>query len=364
MYHRGFLVILLTVAIFIGCGTRDDKPPRPFVKGVYGNPGALLEAGYSFKELGMNAVFVRSISLNRAFYDAARREECAVFVEFPTLLGKDYLEHHPEAWPLNQRGERAPAADWFMGICPTDSVFKRYRADQLKAILTDYDVDGIFLDYFHWHAQFETPEPILPETCFCNRCTTLFGSNIGEEIPGDDVAEKASWILSNRDADWRRWRSAVLQEWASDMKGVVKSIQPEALMGIYHCGWFASDYDSALYRVLGIDVPSLAAVADVLSPMLFHRMKGRPVEWVGEYLSWMDEATDASRKGSPLVWPIVQAHNHPGVVTAEEFREVMRLGMGLPASGIMMFSDVALVEDSMKVRVMRELFREVEISSF
>lgn len=357
MQHRCSRLILLAAIIIAGCGTRDDKASRPFVKGVYGNPATLLEAGYTFDGLGMNAVFVRSVSLTREFYDAARKQGCAVFVEFPTLLGKDYLEQHPEAWPLNQYGEEAPPADWFMGICPTDSAFRKHRVNQLKTILSDYTVDGIFLDYFHWHAQFETPEPILPETCFCNRCTGLFSTHIGREIPGGEVAEKAAWILSNQDAQWRRWRNGILQAWASDMKGIVKSMQPDAMLGIYHCGWYANDYDSALYRVLGIDVPAMATVADVLSPMLFHRMKGRPVQWVGEYLSWMDGLTDAGKKGTPLVWPIVQAHNNPGVVTAEEFRAVMEQGMQPPSSGIMMFSDVALVEDSLKVEVVRELYR-------
>jgi hypothetical protein len=357
MKHFCTPLIVFTFGMLVGCGTRDDKPSRDFVKGIYGNPATLLKAGYTFDELGVNAVFVRSVSLNPEFYAAARQQGCKVYVEFPTLLGKDYLVHHPEAWPLNQRGERAPAADWFMGICPTDSAFSMHRANQLKTILTDYQVDGIFLDYFHWHAQFETPDPILPETCFCNRCTGLFSAHIGEDIPGDSVSDKAEWILSNRDAEWRRWRNSVLQGWAADMKDIVKAMQPHALLGIYHCGWYASDYDSALYRVLGIDVPSMAAVADVLSPMLFHRMKDRPVNWVGEYLAWMDNVTNAGKNGKPLVWPIVQAHNQPGVVTPEEFRAVMQEGMRHPSSGIMMFSDFALVEDSLKVKVMRELYR-------
>ena len=128
------------------CARRMEKKPT-FIKGVYGNPGTLLEHGYAFDSLGMNAVFVRRVSLTQQLYTTAREQGCKVFVEFPTLLGKEYLQQHPEAWPINEKGEQSPPADWHMGICPTDSAFRAYRADQLRQLLGQFDVDGIFLDY-------------------------------------------------------------------------------------------------------------------------------------------------------------------------------------------------------------------------
>src|SRR5687767_11135164 len=101
-----------------------DRPP--FTKGVYGDPAAFLKNGMSFKSLGINALFVRSASLTPDLYKAAREDGIRVYVEFPTLNGKDYLADHPEAWPINEKGERAPAADWFMGICLTDARFKSF----------------------------------------------------------------------------------------------------------------------------------------------------------------------------------------------------------------------------------------------
>ena len=73
-------VILVLVLFVFSCRlviAQNDS--LPFIKGVYGNPGTLLEAGYSFYSLGMNAVFVRSISLNRQFYDTARKQGCRVY---------------------------------------------------------------------------------------------------------------------------------------------------------------------------------------------------------------------------------------------------------------------------------------------
>lgn len=356
---KNFLILLCCSTLF-SCtppGEKDDS--LPFIKGVYGNPGTLLDAGYSFDSLGMNAVFVRSISLNREFFDTAREQGCRVYVEFPTLNGRNYLGDNPQAWPINEKGEKAPAADWFMGICPTDQGFKEFRANQLKDILNEFDVDGIFLDYLHWHAQFETPDPILPETCFCDRCTKLFENDHDLDIPSGTIAEKAGWILKNADKEWRNWRNSILNGWVTDMGEIVDEYRPGALLGVFYASWYPADHDSALYRTLGIDVADLADLADVLSPMLFHMMKNRPVEWVGEYIQWLGDLTNAGEKGDPLIWPILQAHNNPGVVSPEEFRTVMLEGSRPPSSGIMMFSDQSLLQDTEKIRVMKELYTEV-----
>jgi hypothetical protein len=243
-------------------------------------------------------------------------------------------------------------------------------------------VDGIFLDYVHWHAQFETTEPILPETCFCDRCTSLFGKEIKKEIPGESIKQKASWILKNEDKSWRKWRAGILNDWIGDMGKILKHYQPESKLGVFYCAWYPSDYDSALYRNLGIDPLALAEKADVLSPMLFHHMKGRPASWVGEYVTWLGELLGKDDGGSSLqtwtlslketsdlpvqpylnqfpstlIWPIVQAHNNPGIVSPEEFRQVMSEGSKPPSSGIMMFSDQSLVEEPEKIKIMKDLY--------
>ncbi|MCC5928741.1 MAG: hypothetical protein JJU28_05805 [Cyclobacteriaceae bacterium] len=362
-YHSLNAILMCMLALLmLNCQSKNGKDVGEpgnvdFIKGVYGNPGALLDAGYNFEELGMNAVFVRSISLNFDFYKTAREQKCKIFVEFPTLNGKNYLQNHPEAWPIDEKGEQSPPADWFMGICPTDPDFKEFRINQLKEILNSYQVDGIFLDYFHWHAQFETNNPILPETCFCNRCITTFSESKDIEIPEGDTPSRANWILSHSDTAWRDWRSSVLTNWARDMKTIIQDLQPDALMGIFYCSWYPGDHEAALYRSLGIDIHAIASEADVLAPMLFHKMKDRQPAWVGEYIHWLAEYLSKSENAKPLIWPIVQSHNNPANVSPEEFKEVMREGMKAPASGIMMFSDQSLLENPEKLEVMREIYQ-------
>lgn len=334
----------------------QKKNDVPFTKGVYGDAGAFLKSGMSFQSLGINALFIRRQSLNARLYRAAREEGVRVYVEFPTLNGKDYVEEHPQAWPVNEKGERAPAADWFMGVCLTDTGFQRYRERQLRAVLDEYRVDGIWLDYLHWHAQFETPSPILPETCFCERCTLRFQREMGVDVPAGEVHQKAAWILSESDSLWRLWRSNVLNTWVQDLKTIVNEVRPGALLGIYYCPWYPEDFNGAQYRILGLDMKALAKIADVFSPMLYHQMMERSVDWVGQYVKWLHAEGIAGEK--PLIWPIVQAHSKPGIITTEEFRQVMWNGSRPPASGVMMFTLHTLISEPGKLEVMKDLYRK------
>ena len=354
---KNHIILIIVLLFFNNCNSPENNSEKDFIKGVYGNPGTLLEAGYNFDDLGMNAIFVRSYSLDDELYSAAREQGCKIFVEFPVLLGRQFLENNPQCWPIEKTGEQSPPADWFMGICPTCPEFKEDRRQHLISILNRFEVDGVFLDYLHWHAQFETPEPILPETCFCDRCTELFSKEYNIDIPGENIPAISEHILSFYETEWREWRSSILTGWVTDLKQILKSQQPESLLGLFYCAWYPDDYDSALYRILGIDISDFIREADVLSPMLFHHMKGRPVSWVGEHINWLDSVSDEVSPGQkPEIWPIVQAHNTPGEVSPGEFREVMLQGMSSPAGGIMMFSDRSLLEDTLKIEVMRELY--------
>ncbi len=173
-FHFRTILILVYLGFItlISCSQEPVKIVE--IRGVYGNPKPFWDKDLNLKNLGINAIFVHSGSINHKMIDRARSEGSKVFAEFATLNGKNYVDKHPEAWALNEKGEKVTAASWFMGVCPTDPGFRQYRLDQLRDLLLEYDLDGVWMDYVHWHAQFEDPEPILPETCFCNHCLDTF----------------------------------------------------------------------------------------------------------------------------------------------------------------------------------------------
>jgi hypothetical protein len=354
-FYLGMAFALSCLTFLIACS--QETPPTIDVRGIYGNPQALWDKGYQLNELGINAIFVRSGAIHHDLLKRARSEGLQVYAEFATLNGKNYVDKHPEAWAINEKGEKVQAASWFMGVCPTEPGFRQYRHDQLRDLLTKFDLDGVFMDYVHWHAQFEEPEPILVETCFCDHCLQTFSDAIDITLPDGSTPEKAEWILSTHDVAWRNWRCQVIYDWSLDLKQIIQELRPDALLGLYHCPWTDQEFDSARYRILGLDYDLLKESIDVFSPMVYHMRMGREPAWVKENLRWFSQRLKLQKAAFPKVWPIVQAYNNPGVVSPEEFETILRYGMEAPASGVMMFTTNAVADDPGKIEVLKKVYK-------
>ena len=134
-----FLVLL---ALCSTCSVERKELKKVEVRGVYGTPKPLWDKGYQLNELGVNAVFTHSGSINTEMAQRVKVEGAKLFAEFATLNGKNYVDKHPDAWVINEKGEKVAAASWFMGVCPNNAAFKQYRFDQLKQLLNDSECDG------------------------------------------------------------------------------------------------------------------------------------------------------------------------------------------------------------------------------
>lgn len=329
-------------------------------KGIYGSPSPLWERNYSLPELGINAIFVHSGSINSSMMQKARHEGVKIYAEFPVLNGKNYVEKHPDAWPINEKGEKAEAASWFMGVCPTNVGFKTYRLKELDRLIATYEVDGIWMDYVHWHAQFEEPEPILPETCFCNDCISGFEVATGINVPQGSISDKSGWIFANHDDDWRKWRCEVIVQWVDEFKKIINERNSQILLGLYHCPWNDDEFNGARRRILGLDYDLLRNKIDVFSPMVYHGRMDRDPSWVKENILWFSDRLESDMNNKPLIWPIVQAHDDPVRIPAEEFRKVMLGGLSGNSTGIMMFTSYSVAEDPEKIRVLKELYHSLD----
>ena len=288
----------------------------------------------------------------------ARADDLRVFAEFATLNGKNYVEKHPEAWAINELGEQVKPASWFMGVCPTEPGFRLHRRNQLEELLLEYDLDGVWLDYLHWHAQFEEPDPILPETCFCDHCMKRFGRESDLEIPDGTIPQKAAWILGNHQDRWRTWRCEIIYEWTVEMRSIIKTIRPNALIGLYHCPWTDEEFNGARRNILGLDYDLLKKSIEVFSPMVYHARMGREPEWVNQNLTWFYSRLEMDKSKTPAVWPIVQAENNPGIISSTEFETVLRAGFANPSGGVMMFTSHSVADDPEKIEVLKKVYGE------
>jgi hypothetical protein len=326
------------------------------IRGIYGSPEPFWKKNIKLNELGVNAAFIHDGAITDSIMKRARLEGLRVFAEFATLNGKGWVEQHSEAWAIDKYGNKAESATWFMGVCPTEPRFREHRISELRKLLNKFDLDGIWMDYLHWHAQFEDPEPILPETCFCDHCLNAFQSAFQITVPEGSIAKKADWILSNHDSSWRNWRCSIIAGWVRDFRTVIKQEKPGALLGVYHCPWNDVDFGGARRRNLGLDYDSLKGIVDVFSPMVYHSRMGKNPEWVRQNIEWFCKTLNIKSGSFPKIWPIVQSYNDPGIISAEEFEKVLRYGAGDQATGVMMFTSYSVAEDEKKTETMKKVY--------
>ena len=94
---------------------------------------------------------------------------------------------------------------------------------------------------------------------------------------------------------------------------MIRRIRPGAILGLFGVPWRLSDRGGAILTIIGQDYRALGEHVDVFSPMVYHRMCGYPVEWIGDVVVEVHDLT-----GKP-VWPIIQSVDEPSPLSAVEY---------------------------------------------
>ncbi len=92
--------------------------------------------------------------------------------------------------------------------------------------------------------------------------------------------------------------------------------------------------------------------------MVYHGRMGRSPGWVKENIEWFSQRLEIKSGDFPKVWPIVQCYNDPEPISAVEFENVLRYGVRVQATGVMMFTSNAVAEDEGKIEAMRRVYGE------
>src|SRR5579871_4206077 len=168
--------------------------PHIAIRGIYGGiPTELLTQGRALADYGVNAIWMGSGSLSAESIALLREQGAQVYAEFNSMHEGGYLAVHPDAAPVGADGAICPPPDGWQGLCPTHPGYRRHRMDAFRAVLRDYAVDGIWLDYHHSHASWEQAVPNMPNTCFCERCLAQFSQEASQPLPSQSTAECARW---------------------------------------------------------------------------------------------------------------------------------------------------------------------------
>lgn len=347
------------------------------IRGVYSHPKPFWERGARLDEYGINAVFAHSGNLDEASCERILAEGAQVYAEFATLNGKGYVEDHPETMPIGTDGEPVGPLTWFQGVNPLEPGFRQHRLDTLRELLRRLPLSGIWLDYLHWPAQFEVPDPThatytypdgstfegscLVQTSFDDRCVDAFQRDRNIDVKGASIPERAQDLLAHHYEAWTEWRCDVVTQWAAECRQVIREEKPDALMGNYLCPWTDDEWDGARREYLGLDPRALAEHTDVFSPMVYHGRGGGGIEGVRKRVEWLSEhlgVTRTSGDDKPRIWPIVQAHDDPDVIPPEEFEAALHAGLAGGATGVMMFTLGSVAQSDGKMAVLKRVYNQ------
>lgn len=306
------------------------------MRGIYGNtPTELFDKGATLHDYGINAVFMGSGNLTEEKISSLKEQGARVFAEFNTMHVEAYIKDHPDAAPVGVDGEVCPPPEGWQGVCPTHPGYRQFRMGAFREVLENFDIDGIWLDYHHSHASWERAEPVMPDTCFCERCLQLFQDETGITAPPAE-------LLGTYKEQWVAWRCDVFTDWVREFREIIDAVRPGALFGTYHCPWTDTERDGALRNKLAIDLKAQLPYIDVFSIMPYHARFGHKndVEWISRQTKWLGEflGIEGRPDEDKKIWPIVQLSDWGETVPPAQVAQALDHGTRSPSTGVMVFN--------------------------
>lgn len=293
--------------------------------GPYG-ADALQQAGH-LAEFGANAVWFHGFD-EKAFA-ACERHHLAACVEFKTFRAD--FSQHPELIPIGVDGRPIRFGKLVQGVCLSNKPFLDEIADTLTEGLKQFQPRDIWLDYLTYAGWFETPDPDLQDSCFCQACIEEFCETQHLD------ADQPSIILQKHTERWHRHKCEKIARFAAKYAGLIHASQPDCLVGAYLCPWTPPEYDGAMTRIFGQDVNLLADAIDVFTPLIYTTKSGRAPGWGKAYLERSGEWMPAGKK----IQLILDALDFPESLDAVATSRI-------PSWGIQLFAGSGVFADHSK----------------
>ncbi|MHB8772560.1 MAG: glycoside hydrolase family 10 protein [Syntrophales bacterium] len=356
-----FLVLLVGLLLSAGAAAAEERN----IVGVFGVPAVAGLSGEKHAELlkklkGTTAVFVPPDRETIRFFNLRGFK---VYLTLDAFGGTAAWRQYPDSRPVLANGWLLDeeTAGGHGGVCPTHEGWRAARLGHILTWIERFDgqdgIDGIWLDFIRYPGAWE--KGTVPDTCYCARCLTKFQRDTGIALPAaaNKAADAAAWLRKNHPYEWMAWKKEQITSFVREVKSVLapspgetrhpKGVRQRAhrqpkkpwTLGAFVVPWTKGERNGAVSFLLGQDAFALAGIVDVISPMLYHRMTGRPAAWVGDMTTYYRQQAVAA------VWPIIQT----GETAPQEFGRAVRFAALGDAEGLLAFSFRDLDEEKRKV---------------
>ena len=231
---------------------------------------------------------------------------------------------NPENWAgLKELGMNLSIAinSFDLGGCPADPEVKGRLLKRVGEALV-FKPEAIWLDHFRFDGHWEAIK--------------------GVYIPG--THQDCQFCMSLDRVD-------VISKLA---KSLMIAVDGQAQVG-YFAVPFSPEEVPDVYQKLGLDHSKIGQIFDFSSPMLYHRMINQPVEYISEYVKWMENIT-----GKPVL-PIIQIKDMPNDLPDEidegEIIAAFNEAKKEPSAGVAIFWWEHALEKN-KIGLVSKLFSE------
>ncbi|MDP8243931.1 MAG: hypothetical protein P9L94_07610 [Candidatus Hinthialibacter antarcticus] len=283
------------------------------------------------RDHGVNAVFVYS-NEDEDVLKRLKSAGVALYQSMGVFVGKADYQQHPEWRPVVASGEAMKPDEWYYPLSPNHPALRKQRLERLKERLQNPYIDGVWLDFIRYPLRWENGAPRFEQACFSQMSLDAFQAFSGLRALGETTSEIAQWIINSHLDDWTAFKIESIRSWVEDAASLRDGLRPDARLGFFGVPWAPDEYDNALHRIVGQDYAALANHADIISPMIYHRMIGRPVERVRELTLALKQSTQKP------VWPVLQTMNLPDELPKEEFLRSIDLAASASQQGLILFA--------------------------
>lgn len=311
----------------------------PLLFGPYGS--AVLPYASQLSGYDVNAVWFHGFD-GDAFEQCAAND-LAACVEFKTFRAD--FNQRPELIPTGVDGKPIRYGRLVQGVCLSQQEFLDETETALLDGLKEYRPTGVWLDYLTYSGWFETPTPDLQDSCFCPDCIADFCNATGLDVTEPKL------ILANHAAAWERHKCERIARFGAHYAQLIKSYDPNCIVGAYMCPWLPNEFDRALTRIFAQDYTLLTPSIEVFTPLIYASKSGREAQWGRSFLEQASTFIPSTHK----VQLILDALDFPHSLDAVAESSV-------PSWGIQMFGGANVFSEPDKARRFGEAIQKLRLA--
>lgn len=287
------------------------------------------------KSLGINSVFLNIQDCNDKLLALLASNKIKVFLEFGLFSNDPLLSRIiPEARIVDKTGKiLTKIAFNRKPVCPNNPKVRKIKLENLDKITQKFSFAGVWLDGLRFPSAWERKVPEKIETCFCPNCQELFAHHQGIKPPQHT---KPDWPLRLYPKRWYQWRANQLVRFLRETKMIIGRNNPKTKLGIFVVPLTKKEFSNSIIKILGQDILALSKYADIISPMLYHRMFSRQPLWIKKRVKYFSRLTK-----KPIL-PAIQTRDMPETlpnrIRANELKMTVKLALSPPSKGVILFT--------------------------